>query len=194
MSRNEDPYSPERLADRAAIQDVMYRWCRAIDRLDYDSIRDVFHPDAIDYHGAYEGDVDGLIEWIRGRHQPIPFSMHLVSNMLIEFTSLDDAIAETYCLAMQRYPAHGRAALTGLVGDMPANDAWASDMVAPCRYVDHFKRLNGVWRIQTRQVAFDSVMLLDAPGTGPLESERLELGRRDQHDVVFRTRARVGLD
>ena len=26
-------YSPERLADRAQIQDVMYRWCRAIDRL-----------------------------------------------------------------------------------------------------------------------------------------------------------------
>ena len=26
-----DDYSPERLADRARIQDVMYRWCRAVE-------------------------------------------------------------------------------------------------------------------------------------------------------------------
>jgi hypothetical protein len=194
MYRDDNPYSPARLADRAEIQDVMFRWCRAIDRLDYEAIREVFHPDAIDYHGAYQGGVDGLIEWIRDRHRPIPFSMHLVGNLLIEFTGPDDAMVETYCLAMQRYPASGRTALTGLVGDMPANDSWASDLIVPARYVDHFRRIDGRWRIQTRHVAFDSVMLVDAPGAGPLDSDRLELGRRDRQDVIYRMRETAGLE
>jgi hypothetical protein len=29
-----DDYSPARLADRFMIQDLIYRWCRAVDRLD----------------------------------------------------------------------------------------------------------------------------------------------------------------
>lgn len=34
-----DQYSVERIADRMAIQDVMYKCCRAIDRLDFDGMR-----------------------------------------------------------------------------------------------------------------------------------------------------------
>jgi len=56
-----DDYSPERLADRAAITDVMYRWCRAVDRLDVEGIRGVFHPDAIDNHGPFIGIVDEVM-------------------------------------------------------------------------------------------------------------------------------------
>ena len=67
-----DAYSPERVADRLQIQDLIYRWCRSIDRLDFDAMRSVFHPDATDTHGAYDGGVDGLIEWIRERHRTIP--------------------------------------------------------------------------------------------------------------------------
>ena len=102
---NQSDYSVERLADRMQIQDCMYRWCRGVDRLDFESIRSAFHDDAIDRHGVYEGGVDGLVEWIRERHRAIPFSMHLVANMLIEFADRDTAIAETYCLAVQRYPS-----------------------------------------------------------------------------------------
>lgn len=54
-------YSPERIADRMQIQDCMYRWCRSVDRLDFDLMKTVFHPDATDAHGAYDGGVDGLM-------------------------------------------------------------------------------------------------------------------------------------
>jgi hypothetical protein len=92
MATKSDQYSPERLSDRAQIQDLLLRWCRAVDRLDLEAIRGVFHPDAIDHHGAYTGGVDGLIEWIRNRHLTIPFSMHLLGNMLIEFSDSDNAV------------------------------------------------------------------------------------------------------
>ena len=63
--KKEDQYSPARIADRMAIQDAMYRWCRAIDRLDFDGIREAFHSDGTDNHGIFSGGVDGLVEWIR---------------------------------------------------------------------------------------------------------------------------------
>ncbi|NUO73951.1 MAG: nuclear transport factor 2 family protein [Frateuria sp.] len=76
-----DDYSPERIADRMQIQDCIYRWCRAVDRLDYEGMRASFHPDAVDKHGAFDGDINGLVEWIRARHAAIPFSMHALDQL-----------------------------------------------------------------------------------------------------------------
>lgn len=81
-----DAYSIERIADRMQIQDAMYRWCRAVDRVDFDGMRAVFHPDATDTHGICEGGVEGLIDWIRDRHQTVPFSTHQISVGADPFT------------------------------------------------------------------------------------------------------------
>ena len=121
-------YSVERIADRMAIQDVMYKWCRAIDRLDFDGIRAVFHADAIDSHGAYVGGVEGLIEWIRERHKPIPFSSHQISNMLIEFATPDLALVETYVRTLQRYPAEAKASLAQLSGGQAGKPGVGMDL------------------------------------------------------------------
>ena len=53
-----DPFSPERLADRAKIQDLIYRWCRSVDRLDREAMKAVFHEAAFASHGPYIGPVD----------------------------------------------------------------------------------------------------------------------------------------
>ena len=75
-----DPYSPQRIADRMAIQDVMYQWCRAVDRLDRQAMIDAFHPDAIDDHGDYVGPAAGFADWVIERHRNIPFCSHVVST------------------------------------------------------------------------------------------------------------------
>ncbi len=181
----ENPYSIERLADRAAIQDLLCRWSRAIDRLDYDAIRDVFHSDAIDNHGAYNGSIDGLIDWIRNRHSKIPFSMHLLGNILIEFTDTNDAVVETYTIAVQRYPADGRSSLEALVGPVPATSAEATDLYISARYIDHVRRRDGAWRIQTRHVIFDSSTIVDAASAEPFALPGLERGMRSKSDRVF---------
>lgn len=71
-ANNDNQYSPERIADRMAIQDAMYRWCRSVDRLDYEGMRAAFHPDGTDNHGIFSGGVDNLVEWVRERHKEDP--------------------------------------------------------------------------------------------------------------------------
>lgn len=186
-------YTIERLADRAQIQDTMYRWCRAIDRLDYDGIRAVFHPDAIDIHGIYNGGIDGLIEWIRERHQTIPFSMHNLTNILIEFTGPDSALVETYCLAVQRYPADGKASLAAPAGERAGKKAAALDLMGCARYVDRFERRAGEWRIAHRTVVFDSWLLHEVAPDAPKMGADWTVGRRDKRDHVFIARSAAGL-
>ena len=192
MPETVNPYSPERLADRAQIQDLLFRWSRAIDRLDLDAIPDLFHPDAIDNHGAFTGDGPALVQWIRERHAKIPFSMHMLGNMLIEFADADNAMVETYTTTIQRYPASGRASLVALVGEVPPTDAAATDLIIAARYVDHVSRKDGVWRIQTRHVIFDSSVLVDAAHENAFALPALERGRRDSEDRVFEMRRMLG--
>ena len=75
-----------RADDRFAIQDVLFRYARAVDRLDYDAIAACYFDDAVDVHGGYTGDAAGLVEDIRARHRTIDSSQHFISNVLVEFT------------------------------------------------------------------------------------------------------------
>jgi len=186
-------YSPERLADRAEIQDVMYRWCRAVDRLDVDGIRSVFHPDAIDNHGPFVGGVDALIAWLTDRHRGIPFSMHLVSNILIEFAGPDSALVETYIFATLRYSAQGKAALAAFTGGVAGGQGSATDAFSWARYIDRFERRGGDWRIARRTVAFDSSLMTDVPPDAPAFDPNWAVGRRDGDDPIYKERAAMGL-
>jgi len=190
----QNDYSPERMADRAQIQDVMYRSCRAIDRLDLDAIRRAFHPGAIDKHGMYNGDVEGFIKWLDNRHKPIGFSMHSISNMLIEFAGPDTAIVETYVQGLQRHPANATASLGQLSGGVEAKGGMGVDITVCCRYVDRFERRNGEWRIQERAVVFDSTRMYEVPADAPKMGEDWIVGkRRDRADYIYEVRAAVGL-
>lgn len=189
----QDDFSPARVADRLQIQHVMAKWCRAVDRLDYDGIRAVFHPDAIDTHGAYNGGVDGLVDWIRNRHSNIPFSMHAVSNMLIEFAGPDLALVETYVRTTQRYPADAREKLDQLAGGKAGAREGGMDLMTCSRYVDRFERRQGEWRIAARTLVADWKQFVPVPAELPKPPPGWETGRRDQEDFVFRERRALGI-
>lgn len=190
----QDDYSPGRIADRLQIQDCMYRWCRAVDRLDFSGIRDVFHPDAVDLHGAFNGPVDGLVAWIRERHAGIPFSMHAVSNILIEFAGPDLALVETYVRTTQRYPAEARAALDQLAGGKAGAAGGGMDLMTCSRYVDRFeRRADRRWKIAKRTLVADWKQFVPVPADMPQPPASQETGRRSQEDLVFRERRALGL-
>lgn len=191
---SQDQYTPGRIADRMQIQDTMYRWCRSVDRLDFDLMRQVFHPDATDAHGVFNGDVNGLIEWIRDRHVgKIPFSMHAISNMLIEFAGPDLALVETYVRTTQRYPAEATQSLGQLSGGQLGPDGSAMDLLTCSRYVDRFERRAGEWRIAKRTLVADWKQMTPVPANAPQPLPGWETGRRDQEDFVFRERRSMGL-
>jgi len=188
-----DAYSIERIADRMQIQDVMYRWCRAIDRLDFEEIRAVFHPDATDTHGPYDGGVEGLIDWIRARHQAIPFSMHAISNMLIEFASPDQAFVETYVRTIQQYPPEAKAALAQLAGGREGQAGVGVDLFTGSRYADRFERRNGEWRIARRTLIQDWKQLVEVSPNAPKILDHWVSGKRNRQDFVYQERAAMGI-
>ncbi|HEV7978454.1 nuclear transport factor 2 family protein [Amycolatopsis sp.] len=185
-----ESYSLERLADRAEIEDVMHRWCRAVDRLDFDLMRTVFHPDAVDSHGpsVFEGGVEELISWISGRHSSIPFCLHSLSNMLIEFAGPDTAVVETNVMSVQRLSEEGDPAIRVHEG-VPGGHGM--QMLAFARYADRFERRGGEWRIQHRVMILDSQLLIEG-GEGELASG-ITIGRRDRTDYSYVLRSAVGL-
>jgi len=189
-----DQYTVERIADRMIIQDVIYKWCRAIDRLDYEGMRRVFHPDATDTHGSFDGPVDGLIEWVRERHKPIPFSSHRVCNILIEFAKPDLALVETYVLALQEYPAEAKNSLAQLTGGQAGRPGVGINMLSSSRYVDRFERRNGEWRIAQRKLIMDWKQLTEIPENSPRPKSEWLVGRRDKHDFIYHERAELGID
>lgn len=193
MTTPTDDYSPERLADRMQIQDCMYKWCRSVDRLDEAGMRDTFHPDAIDQHGAFNGPVEGLIDWIRNRHAAIPFSMHAVSNLLIEFAGPDAALVETYVRTTQRYPAQARAALDQLAGGKAGAGDGAMDLLTCSRYVDRFERRGGRWKIAHRTLVADWKQFTPVPDGLPSPPASQVVGQRNQDDFVFAQRRALGI-
>src|SRR5690606_23342915 len=150
-----EQYCSERLADRAKIQDVIYRWCRAVDRLDRQGILDVFYPGAMDSHGPYIGPIEGLVDWLMERHQPIPFSSHFVGNLLIEFATQDVALVESYVRTIQQYPVGAKSQLAQLTGGASGDPEAAVDMFTSSRYLDRMERRDGQWRIAQRTLIQD---------------------------------------
>lgn len=188
-----DQYSPGRIADRLMIQDVMLQWCRAIDRLDRDGMRAAFHPDAIDEHGPYNGDIDGLIDWVCRRHSAIPFSSHQVSNMLIEFADPNLALAETHVRTLQRYPAEAGAALAQMMGGRQLKPGVSYDLMTSSRYIDRFERRDGVWRIAGRKLSNDWKQTFEVSPDTPRPHPDWITGQRNREDIVYRERAALGI-
>ncbi|RYX90401.1 MAG: nuclear transport factor 2 family protein [Comamonadaceae bacterium] len=189
---NADDYTPARLADRAMIQDVIYRWCRAADRLDYQGMLDVFHPGAHDSHGPYIGPVEGLVDWIKSV-QPAAMSSHLVGNILIEFSGPDEALVETYVRTIQQYPPGAKAKLAQLTGGAAGGTDTTVDMFTSSRYLDVLARRGGEWRIARRTLIQDWKQIQEV-GVNALQPKAgWVIGRRDGHDEVEQIGKQMGL-
>ncbi|TXI88268.1 MULTISPECIES: nuclear transport factor 2 family protein [unclassified Cupriavidus] len=186
-------YTPQRIADRMAIQDVMYRWCRAVDRLDRQGMLEVFWPGAIDSHGPYIGPVEGLVEWILVRHRPIATSSHFVGNQLIEFASDEVALVETYVRTIQQYPPEAKQQLAQLTGGAAGDPHAAMDMFTSSRYLDRMERRAGEWRIAHRDLIQDWKQIVDVKYPALVPAPGWIIGRRDGEDQVQTERRRLGL-
>lgn len=185
----------ERLARIEAhreISDVVFKFCRAADRSDLAAIAPLFHEDAFDNHAFYEGDVSGLVEWMRNRHRNILFASHNVSNVLIEFAGPDRALVESRVTACIRYNPEGGAAFAKAAGMALAVER-CIDVLAFGRYIDVFERRDGDWKIASRRCVPDQSIFFEVPDGTDITSPVTIMPRRDQDDLVFRLRRELGL-
>lgn len=130
------------VADRLAITDQIYRYCRSVDRLDVALGHRVFHSDSYADFGSYKGSGRGWIDFICQEHRKFLHHSHQVTNIIIEITGLR-AGSESYVTATLR-SREGSKVLQ--------RQFWA-------RYVDEWSRRDGLWAIDKREcvIDFDSV-------------------------------------
>lgn len=125
------------IADRLAIHDVLVRYCRAIDTLDWPLLDRVFTPDAtIDYtsSGGIAGGAAKVRAWLASVLPSFPVRQHLVTN---EEIALDGDRATSRCLLLNPM---GRADGAGGVKLFFVGGS----------YEDEFVRTPQGWRIRVR--------------------------------------------
>jgi ketosteroid isomerase-like protein len=160
--------SLQRLLDEAAIKDLQIRYCRGIDRMDWDLVRSCYHPDAIDDHGDYVGGIDGFIDYCKAGTPNFEGTTHFTGNQLVKVEG-DTAWAEHHAIAFHRVPADPNGP--------------AKDLITVGRYVDRLERRKGEWRLVKRVVIVDSERV-ELAGEGWVNPVLLR-GRRDKSDPSY---------
>ncbi|MFN0094076.1 MAG: nuclear transport factor 2 family protein [Dehalococcoidia bacterium] len=155
------------LAERD-IRHLIFRYCRGIDRLDFELVESVFWPDARLRYGAEQSPA----EFAAGGKLGLPLyalTQHSVSNVIIEVDG-DTAKGEAYCQARHR---------TAAKDGEPAKDfLWGG------RYVDRYERRNGEWRISRRICVHEWTKLETVDGVWPNAAAFVQ-GNRTRADVVY---------
>ena len=128
------------LLAHAAIQQVLMRYCRGVDRGDLALLQSVYHDGAIDRHGQFDGlGVDFAAGLVKSMDAAGTVGQHHITNVLIELDGRE-ANVESYFLALHPAPSEGDAARLAFVGG---------------RYLDRFSCRDGRWAIADRTVILD---------------------------------------
>ena len=131
------------MADREALRDLLYRYCRGIDRCDEEMLRGTYWPDGTDDHIAYVGPAPEFIDFaLKGLKELMDVTQHLVGNMYIEIDG-DRAHTETYFTVLHRYK------------DKAVLGRPAYDMRCGGRYIDVMEKRDDEWRIFNRVTVLD---------------------------------------
>jgi hypothetical protein len=126
------------LADRLAIDDVLARYCRGIDRCDAAELTNVFTPDARLDYGSGAAPIAEVIAGLMQGLGAMRLTQHNIGNTICRINGAR-AKAETYCVAMHVLP--------GPDGEI--------ELVVGGRYLDTMVKEDGIWRIAERLYIMD---------------------------------------
>ena len=130
----------EAAADRQEISDLIYRYCRSMDRMDHEQGYAIWHEDGTADYGpdVFQGTGRGFIDWVCETHKHLDAHSHQVSNIVIELDG-DRARSEAYVTATLQ----------------ATRDAKTTQITAWSRYVDQWSRRDGRWGIDSRVTVMD---------------------------------------
>jgi 3-phenylpropionate/cinnamic acid dioxygenase small subunit len=127
----------DRLEDRAAIADQMFRYARATDWLQPEDHRQVFADECV-FASPHSGDmqgVDAVVDWMNRVLPQFEATQHVISNISVTFTGPTTATAVSYVRAWHRFVDRSKA-----------------DMILWGEYHDAWELIEGTWRIRERRV------------------------------------------
>ncbi len=163
------------LTDKQAITETIYRYCRALDRLDQALCASIFHEDAtVDYGAAiYQGPIADFLPFAIKFQGAMRETQHCVTNILIDVDG-DRAFSEAYVYA---YHIQEREEKT-------------FELIVGARYLDVFARRHGKWRIAQRTEVIDWGQERVLTDEWLARNPGLLRGTHNQRDPLYELRAR----
>jgi hypothetical protein len=157
--------SPQAVADRQAISDQIYRYCRAMDRIDAELGYSVWHEDGTADYGpeVFQGSGRGFIDFVCAQHRKTLTHVHQVTNIIIELDG-ERAGSESYVVSDLR---------AGGGDQVKQITTWG-------RYIDKWSKRDGRWAIDARIAIRDFAEVRDVT-PAPLP----ERGARDASDPSY---------
>lgn len=134
--------SPAELADRSAIEDVIYTHSRGVDRADAAILKSAYWPDAEVAYGSFNGPAHEFCDLLAAGIRRYRATHHQVSNISAR-VSAENAVVESYVTAYHYLDAS------------ETNPGTDTEMTYFGRYVDHMQQRNRVWKLLFRQVVMD---------------------------------------
>jgi hypothetical protein len=159
----------------AGIAQTLYRYARAMDRMDADLALQCFAPDAhIYYGGKFDGTPAEFVRWLWPLHAGMVGHTHSISNILVEHDDRRTA-SEAYVMTTLR---------------MRTAPEEQVDYVSRGRYLDIWEPVETRWRIIDRLYVTDlntvsPVGVRDVSALLPLVDIPLVPSRRDTTDASY---------
>jgi SnoaL-like domain len=186
----------QELFDRQEIEHVLHMYCRAIDRLDVELLKSVYHPDGTDDHGSFTGNAHEFAERIMlDLKAYIIDGMHTVTHCAIDVAG-NYATAESYYHAYQLCPG-GMDKVAKFFGERYADKSAREgtlngnhDYFCGGRYIDLFEKRNGQWKILRRKITNEWGLMQPTnriTDQGHVGHFNLP-GSRDKNDPVYMNR------
>ena len=163
------------LLDKQEITELIHSYCNAADRHDHEKMRELYHDDAIDDHGAFfKGLAMEFIDRLPDIQAPMIILHHNITTVNIELDG-NYGEGEIYILAFHQVKTD----------DQPV------DLMIGGRYLDRYEKREDVWKFSYRAVLADwatlnnpSAVRLDHP---MVEGSHIgQPGRNDPSYEFFR--------
>ncbi len=159
----------QEVIDKRRIEEVAYRYCRAIDRCDEELLLSTFHADGEVDMGVYVGPVKEFASFLMPYlRENLNIAIHRLTNVLIEVDG-DRAIAESYMPGCA-------------IGETPEG---MTDFPDVMRYLDEFEKRDGEWRISFRRLVMDWNAGFPATMSDSDIFAQMNRGRRDRQDPSY---------
>lgn len=137
----------QELLDRQAITDLIYNYCRGVDRCDRELLDTVFWPDATVDHPPFKGSAKDFCDGAIALTSMLSAALHQVGNLLIEIDG-DKAYTESLFTGYHRLPKGPTP--PGFLAETVFRHHRAEvdeDVFMGGRYIKWCERRNGVWKI-----------------------------------------------
>jgi hypothetical protein len=139
----------QEMLDEFELRKLVHGYCRAVDRGDIEALRGMYHPDALDDHGAFStGSVDELLRGLAAARPYLRSMQHHITTVNFAVSG-SGAEGEIYTIATHTFVA----------GDRDI------DVIVGGRYLDKYEKRDDAWKFVERKIVTDWARVTDPSAT-----------------------------